>query len=294
MKKLIVFNLVAIFLFISCNNRENVVDKEKLLGNDYRLFQNTSAWELAKAVEDQDTVKIEEILNNKKINIDFQETKFGSTLLMLSIINNQYQSAKILLEMGANPNVADSYRGETAVVNAASNDDPQYLELVLKYKGNPNAVENAPFKEDDQIRQTALLAAINLLDPNSFKKVKLLVEAGADINYCKKSPGVITKLPLAEAITADKMDVVLYLLQNGADYKNVIYTRIDNEQVFILEALRQCIIDLKSEQYKSKLEVIKFLKEKGLDYSKEPIPDYILEKIKKKYPKDWQDYIKKY
>lgn len=292
MRTLNIFFLLL--FFASCKNQETKFEKAQFLGNNYRLFEKTPVWELAKAVEDEDTTKIGEILNNKKIDINFQEPKFGGTLLSLSIMNSQYQSAKTLLELGANPNVADSYRGETAVINAASNDDPQYLELVLKYKGNPNAVENAPFKEDDQVRQTALLAAINLLDPNSLIKVKLLVEAGADINYCKKSLGVITKLPLAEAITARKMDVALYLLQNGADFNLSLYKTIDEKDVFILEALRKCIIDLKSEQYKSKLEVIKFLKEKGLDYNKEPIPDYILAKIKQKYPNEWEDYIKKY
>jgi hypothetical protein len=90
------------------------------------------------------------------------------------------------------------------------------------------------------------------------------------------------------------MDIVLYLLQNGANYNLVMHEMVDKHKVYILEALRKCIIDLESEQYKSKLGVIKFLKEKGLDYNKKPIPDYIRENIKKKHPKDWQDYIKKY
>lgn len=107
MKKLTLY-FAAIFLFISCNNRENIVKKENLLGNNYRLFQNTAAWELAKAVDDEDTIKIREILNNKKVDIDFREPKFGSTLLMLSIINSQYESVKTLLQMGAGPNVPDS------------------------------------------------------------------------------------------------------------------------------------------------------------------------------------------
>jgi uncharacterized lipoprotein NlpE involved in copper resistance len=66
MRKVTVCNLAAIFLFISCNNRENIVDKENLLGNDYRLFQNTPAWELAKAVQDEDILKIKEEITQKK------------------------------------------------------------------------------------------------------------------------------------------------------------------------------------------------------------------------------------
>jgi hypothetical protein len=290
MKKLTI-SVAVIFLFISCNNRETIVIKKNLLGNDYRLFQNTPVWELAKKVEDEDTSQIKEEIIQKKINLNYRETKFGGTLLMLAITNSQYQSAKTLLELGANPNLADSYRGESAVICAAKNNDPKYLELVLKYKGNPNAIENAPFKKDDEVRQTALLSAISFLDSNSLNKVKLLVEAGANVNYYSVGH---TDLPLSEAFTAKNMDVVLYLLQNGADSNLMMYEMIDGHKVYILEALRKCIIDLKSQQYKSKQEVIVFLKEKGLDYEKEPIPDYVLEDIKKKYPKNWEDYIKKY
>lgn len=290
MKKLITC-LAAIFLLISCNNKESNNNKPNLLGNDYRLFEKTPALELAKAVEDEDTIKIKEILNNKKVNINFQEPKFGGTLLTLSIMNSQYQSAKTLLALGADPNIEELYRGGSTVIWAAGNDNPKYLELILKYKGNPNAIETAPFKKDDEVRETALLKAISFLDSSSIKKVKLLVKAGANVNYRN---GYHTKLPLSEALILDKLDVALYLLQNGADFKLSLYKTVDEKDVYILEALRKSIIDLKSEQYKSKLEVIQFLKEKGLDYTKEPIPDYILEKIKKQYPKDWKDYIKKY
>jgi ankyrin repeat protein len=290
MKKLTIY-FAAIFLSISCNNRENIVKKENLLGNDYRLFQNTAAWELAKAVDDEDTIKIKGILNDKKVDIDFKEPKFGSTLLMLSIINSQYGSVKTLLQMGADPNVPDTYRETSSVIFAADNNDPKFLQLILKYKGNPSAVETAPFKKGDQVRQTALLAAISFLDPNSLEKVKLLVESGADVNYQNVGH---TESPLSDAITARKMDVILYLLQKGADYNLMMYEMVDGHKVYILEALRKCIIDLESEQYKSKLKVIQFLKGKGLDYAKEPIPDYIRESIKKKYPKDWEEYIKKY
>ena len=284
----------TIFLILGCNNRETIVEKNRLLGNDYRLFQNTAAWELAKAVQDEDMPKIKEEIIQNKININFQEPRFGSTLLMLAIRNSQYQITKTLLEIGANPNISDLYRGESAVISAAINDDPKYLELILKYKGNPNALEKVVTKEGDRARSNALNAAISYLDPGSFEKVKLLVKAGANLNYYSIGPEVYTRLPLADAITARKMDIVLYLLEKEADYKRVMYTRIDNEQIFILEALRQCLIELNSDQYKHKLEVIDFLKEKGLDYNKEPIPGYILEDIKKKYPKNWEDYIKRY
>jgi len=49
-----------IFFVISCGKmtRNWEVDKSKLLAYDYRLFQKTPAWELAKALWDDDVKKI--------------------------------------------------------------------------------------------------------------------------------------------------------------------------------------------------------------------------------------------
>ena len=58
------FLLITVIFFSSCNSREQTVDKNKLLGNDYRLFQDTPVWGLAKAVSDQDTLEIKkQVLN---------------------------------------------------------------------------------------------------------------------------------------------------------------------------------------------------------------------------------------
>lgn len=291
MKKVIV--IISMILFVNCSNRDTIVDKNDLLGKDYRLFQNTPAWTLAKAVEDEDLNKIrEEVIKNKSI-INFQEPRFGGSLLMFTIYNNQYKSCEELLKLGANPNLKDNYRGSNAVICAADNEDPKYLKLILSYKGDPNSLETAPTTDGDQARKTPLNVAISY-NRNNLEKVKLLVEAGADINYFNEGPKVYTRLPLADAITVEKADIILYLLQKGADYKKVIYTRIDGTQIYILEALRQCLIDLDSEQYNYKSKVIEFLKEKGLDYKNEPVPNYVLKEIKIKHPNDWEEYLEKY
>lgn len=46
-------------LLLACTNfnRDKSVDKAELTGRDYRLFQNTPAWDLAKAVQDGDEKK---------------------------------------------------------------------------------------------------------------------------------------------------------------------------------------------------------------------------------------------
>jgi hypothetical protein len=280
-------------LFISCN-RETKVDKQKLLGNDYRLFQNTPAWELAKAVEDNDVEKIKKEVSYKKVNINYQESRFGNSLLMLAITNNQYTTAEELLKLGANPNLKDFYRGSNSVIDATDHEDPKYLILVLKYGGNANSLETAPVKNEDRARSTPLNNAISNIDAYSLDKVKLLIDAGADINYFNNGPEVYTNLPLAEALIHNNIKALLFLLEKGADYNKVMYTMADGHKVFILEGLRKSLIELDSEQYKFKLKAITFLKKHGLDYNAEPVPDYILKDIKNKYPNDWKEYLSKY
>ncbi|WP_407428031.1 ankyrin repeat domain-containing protein [Arcticibacter sp.] len=292
MKKILII-IMAFCSLTSCNNQEEEVDKSKLPGNDYRLFQGTPAWPLAKAVEAGDTAKIRELVS-KGMEVDYQEPRFGNTLLMLAVINSGFESASTMLQLGADPNLKDSYRGTTAMIDAAANDDPNYIKLLLTHGGDPNAKETAPVKGKDMARETALNKAISYKDINNLERVKYLVEAGADVNYSNDGNPFFTNLPLADAFSQKRLDVVLYLLQHGADYKRIIYKMFNGHDVYILEALRKCVFDLQSPDYQKKLEVIAFLKGKGLDYYKEPIPDYILKEIKKKYPKNWEEYSRKY
>ncbi|SHG48773.1 ankyrin repeat domain-containing protein [Flavobacterium defluvii] len=282
--------LIVLFVVVSCNKEEKV-NKRNLLGNDFRLFQDTPVWNLAKAVDDENLSLIKEEINFKKANPNYKESKFGSTLLMLAIKNNKYKSVNLLLILGADPNLEDSYTGETAMICASKNKDINYLKLLLKYKGNPNSKENVQTKKGDQARKTALTSAISYFDDTSLEKVKLLINAGADLNYYNEGH---TDLPLGLSLTLDKMDVALYLIQKGANYNLPMSKDTKGQNVYILKALRQCVFDLESTEFQQKKQIIRYLKSKGLDYSNEPIPEKTLKKIKKKYPGNWVEYVEKY
>jgi ankyrin repeat protein len=290
-RKKIVLVILPYFICVSCYNQEKIVDKNKLLGNDIRLYQNTSAWNLAKAVDDEDIAKIKYEIIHNKVNVDFKEERFGHTLLSIAVRNGKYQSVKTLLELNADTNVADKYMGTSPVIYAAQNDNPKYLKIILAYKGNPNSAEAAPPMEGNTSRNTALCAAIKFKDDYSLMKVKMLVEAGADVNSDNHG---LTNKPLTNAIMMDKYDVALYLLEQGADYKNLMYKMVDGEEVYILKALRKSIFDLNTVEYQQKLKVIDFLRSKGLNYANEPIPSWILNDIKEKYPNNWDEYRTKY
>ncbi len=293
MKK-IVFVFCLVLVFVGCHNRENIVDKQELLARDFRLFQHTPAWELAKAVQDEEVDAIEEEVTKQAVDPNFREPKYGGTLLMLAIYNAKYRSTKTLLALGADPNLGDTYKGESAMIDAAENKDIRYLRLLLAYKGNPNAVENAYSTGKNSVRSTPLNAAISSLSCDGLEKVRLLVEAGANVNYARDDDEGFTRLPLAEALLLKRMEIVLYLLENGADYTSVLYTTVNNKKVYILEDLRKCRFELDSKEHTTKKKIILFLKTRKLSYENEPIPDYILKEIQREYPLDWKDYIKKY
>jgi ankyrin repeat protein len=275
--------LFVILICISC--RDSAVDKSKLLGNDYRLFQDTPVWELAKAVWDEDTSAVKAIMLNDKVDINYQEERFGNTLLMLAVNNEHYYSSKALLELGADPNVHDFYDGSSAILDAVNVKDTKFLELLLRFGADANDQEVGERREGNTIRYTPLLKA----SAESLDKVKLLVEAGADINYIDEF-GVT---PLRVALFQDKYSIVLFLLQKGANPKVPLINR-DGQDYFIHELLREVVLPLDSYEYEEKKRIIELLNNEGLDYRKVPIPDFIVKEVKMTYPDNWQEYLEKY
>lgn len=276
-----------------------------MLGDDFRLYKHTPAWSLAKAVEDEDTTEISKQVLQMHISVDYRDPEYKQTLLMLATSTNKIESVKKLLELGANPNAHDDstkYFGESAVLLACRFTRPssKILALLLKYGGNPNStacgVQENGLGEIVPIRDFALSAAVF----SSFEKVKLLVDAGANINYATST----ANCAIENCMIHGRMDIMLYLLQKGADYRRK-FTEIDLDkpdyptfEVDILYKLRKCVYPIGSKEYTDKMKVVNFLKKKGLDYWKSPIPSgmygVIMRDIAPKNKADFDYYIKHY
>lgn len=276
-----------------------------MLGDDFRLYKHTPAWSLAKAVEDEDTTEISKQVLQMHISVDYRVPEYKQTLLMLATRTNKIESVKKLLELGANPNAhndSTKYFGQSAVLLACRFTRPssKILALLLKYGGNPNStacgVQENGLGEIVPIRDFALSAAVF----SSFEKVKLLVDAGANINYATSTENCA----IENCMIFDRMDIMLYLLQKGADYRRK-FTEIDLDkpdyptfEVDILYKLRKCVYPIGSKEYTDKMKVVNFLKKKGLDYWKSPIPSgmygVIMRDIAPKNKADFDYYIKHY
>lgn len=289
--RIVIFAL-AVGLFVSCSNgdRDQPVDRSGLTGGDYRLFQGTPVWKLAKAVRDGDRKRIGVLLAKDPALINYQEPKYGGTLLMLTIMNQQMGSFRALLDQKADLNVHNTYDGTSALIEACSYDqyDIRYAEMLIDRGANVNDVETGPRRAGNSTRFTPLIAASR---EGMADLVRLLLEKGADIHYRNE----FKQTALTESVLVDKMGTVLFLLEHGADYKQPIFFRPEeNREMYLVDVLREEMFDLDVEEHRDKMKVVLFLKGKGIDYKTTPIPDFIKKKAQENYPRTWKEYLEKY
>lgn len=285
------------FLLLSClnMNRDKPVDKNTLLGYDYRLFQDTPAWELAKAVQDNNKNKIIEILSNDSQLINYQEPKLGSTLLMLTVRNQQFKPFKILLEQNADVNIHNTYDGQSAIIEACcySSNNIKFVELLIQNGANVNDV--ATRETQQELNKSVLMVASR---SGKLAFVELLVENGANVNYYNESG----QSPLGESVMQDNFDIAYYLLQNGADYERPILFRTSGrrgpneigEPIYLTQLLSENYFEFYTRRYKYKMKVVDFLESKGIDYRSVPIPESVKTRIKERHPRKWKEYLEKY
>jgi len=268
----------------------------RITAYDFRLFRETPVWELAKAAVIQDTEKMKEIALKDKLNVDFPEPKFEETLLSLEVKNERFDSSKTLLELGANPNKQGNLisEGYSPILYAASAKDSKLLNLMLAHGGNPNIEAKGKVPSGSTITHTPLM---NASKAGRLENVRILIEAGANINFKNELGGT----PLSKALTQDYMDIVLYLLEKGIDYKQKLgtangknYNTKEEYPLYIADELRFSSFPLDSERYKQKMKVVAFLKKNGIDYRATPIPLAAYNEAKKLYPRNWEAYLEKY
>lgn len=303
MKKYIII-LLQILLVIGCNQKS----KKVLNVEDIEIFKNTVGWDLIQSVDKNNIPEIQNILKQNRKLVNFQDPFFGTTALMWAVSSDKYQSAKTLLDYEANSNLI-SKTGTTALFRAISysrddthvNEDPKFVKLLLAYKADPN-INYCSLKIEGQTDPiecgtSPLMYSVS----RGFEKVKLLVNAGADINYHTTTG----KTAAIEALLMKDINTTYFLVvEKKADISQPYYfysltndTVIEKEQPhYPVDLLLDWVFDLNSLEYQKKKEIIEEFKKQGVEYKsrKESISKLILRRIKKRYPNSWQEYLEKY
>ena len=101
--KLVIITNIIIFSCLSCSIFQREYNDKQWTLYNIGIFKSNPNWKLALAVKDQDLNEIEEL--SKTMDINTRDSILGFTLLSYSIYNDKYNSAKKLLELGADPSI---------------------------------------------------------------------------------------------------------------------------------------------------------------------------------------------
>ncbi|MCC6448476.1 MAG: ankyrin repeat domain-containing protein [Chitinophagaceae bacterium] len=237
--------------------------------------------EVAEKIISEDTIALRQIIKENNLDVNHKDKTHGISLLTYSLSNRKSKSCKKLLDLGANPNQMDDKKELVPAITIAASikESSDYLKMLLQYGADPNIVSN---KLDEVIytKSTPLNAAVVA----SLENTKLLLENGANVNFAPKEE----LLPLTTALTFKQIDVANYLiLKKEADVNKVIVISANKDTLRISELLRLNAFPLESQEYVYKMEIVDYLKNKGIDYRKAEIPEYYYDNFSK-------DYLEKY
>lgn len=281
------------------------------------IYRNTLAWELALAVRGQNTNKIEKIIKNKPALLNYQDPKYGATLLLWAVGTEKYKAAEALLRCGADPDIASNdkttWGGQTPLFVAAgyswvdrhAKKDPKYVKLLLSYNADPDLCYSgfniSVGKSMIEVGRSPLMQSIGC----GIEKTKALVEAGADVNYLTKSgdTAAIKALLAGWNSTLEYLHYAHYLIVEKKAKVNEPYFRGErmtlpgqnpNDKFYPVDILRDWIYPLDSKEYQIKMEIVEEFAWQGVNYWETKINKFTLGIIKKRYPDTWEEYIKKY
>lgn len=219
----------------SVSTRSQKADKNKVKKSKSASVkkEKTDSDRWMEAAKKGDLSTLTSLLKEKKVDINYDSTKYGNTALKSVITSKDIKDekervkiVKFLLEKGADPNIG-KYSSPLKV--AASNGREEIVELLIKHKA--------------KVTGDALIKASSKGNVNIIRS---LVEHGADVNY-KETLGYF---PLMEAAACGHFDAVKYLVEHGAKI---------NEQP------KYGVSSLASAASSGYADIVKYLIEKGAD-----------------------------
>lgn len=266
-------------------------DKTKMAPKNYNLFKGTEAWSFAQKAREGDLEACRIILQSNPNIVNIEDSVYGNTILMLSIFHRDYNLFKTIMQFSPQINCYNKWQA-SPIYEASRYDDSEVRFVKDLIEAGADINDKIYNESHTKIMSTPLQEAAGHA-PTEI--VAFLINNGADINFRNDFGGTA----LGEAVACDRYKNAILLIQNGADINAPIFNSVDKKGNLtipnnILMALRKDTPDFPSKKFFQKRELIKILKAKGLDYDAEPVPDYIMKRIKSKYPLTWKLYVKYY
>jgi len=231
-------------------------------------------------------IEIAKLLLENISDIDWYNKEY---LVLVSCENNHIEMLKLLLECNF-PACVDS------LINAVVDGDTEIVKILLKNGANPNSYYSYIDKNEDLNDEYRLsykvppcvnnCALLHACEEGRTEIVELLIEYGADINFnTDKNKEIyhfeIEELtPIMKASHNDNNEIVLLLLNKGADIKNygdkLLFNAVNNGSIEIIKILLERGVDIKkccdrlllNAVKNGHLEIIKLLLECGADIKK--------------------------
>ena len=173
-------------------------------GSKFNNNKNISAVDL-KLLESlsQNSAKIMQMIIDKVDKKLINDSLEGKTPLIIAVGNSYIDTAKILIENGANINAVD-IEGWSALSYAINNGDIEIAKLLLTNKA--------------KIKDELLIAIKSPIVESRINMMKLLIDNKANINYTDENGFN----PLNIAIESGDMELTKFLITNGANVNSLM------------------------------------------------------------------------
>jgi ankyrin repeat protein len=240
-------NRFAIGLMMSLGLMNVACSEFKLGGkNANDLFVEPQLAALARAAEQGREAEIERLVKSG-VPIDGLGNWGRLNPLAWALTAGSYAGARKLLELGANPNHEVQYFRQLTplILLYAESRQSEFLELLLQFKANPNAVY--PDGGD-----SALMKAVM-----NKRNVELLVQYGADVNWYQERYEASAATRAADLAQWDVLDFLLA--------KGTTVTLENIARVFFRSNYNE-------ESQPRIAKVLKLLKERGVDMEQAKLP----------------------